>query len=253
MQYAIDKQGRRVHIDSATRGEKYTCPFCHGEMIVKRGDVYAHHFAHKSKELCDPWYSDNKGEWHRAMQAKFPTECQEARVTSKDNPKYFHIADVLIDNIVIEFQHSPMTNRVFEERSMFYLKEGYQVTWIFDYSEKDIFYYQSKPVGSYTLIDCPVRYNDILHRSVDTLKAEWKHSCKTLIDYNPEWNKNGSKLQVWIYAKLSGKSNGFIVIPRYSYQEWKYFGGDVKNARQYMDWVDVLTDIHNTEENRKIV
>ena len=37
----------RVHISQAQRGEVYYCFGCNGEMIMRRGEVKRHHFAHK--------------------------------------------------------------------------------------------------------------------------------------------------------------------------------------------------------------
>ena len=46
-----------------------------------------------------------------------------------------HIADIMVDGCIIEFQHSPMNNEVFEERSQFYSHFG-QLIWVFDLRDK---------------------------------------------------------------------------------------------------------------------
>ncbi len=45
----------RVHISQANRGETHYCFGCNGEMIIRRGELKRHHFAHKPPVLdwCD--------------------------------------------------------------------------------------------------------------------------------------------------------------------------------------------------------
>ena len=46
-----------------------------------------------------------------------------------------HRADVLIDRTVIEFQHSMMPVKAFDDRNNFYFNLGYKVIWLFDLSD----------------------------------------------------------------------------------------------------------------------
>ena len=68
-------------------------------------------------------------EWHRAWQNCFPAECREVVVQSGGVK---HVADVLINKTVIEFQHSPITAEEIAERNRFYIECGYKVVWVFD-------------------------------------------------------------------------------------------------------------------------
>ncbi len=126
---ANDKAGNRVSIEDITSGEQYYCPICGKELIIKAKESLAKatHFAHKSK-CTDTWKYD-MSEWHLAWQNQFPKECREVTV-EKNGIK--HRADVLINNTVIEFQHSPIKGEEIEERNNFYLSCGYQVVWMFD-------------------------------------------------------------------------------------------------------------------------
>lgn len=138
MYYANDKDGDRVFIDDAQKGEKYTCPACGDELIIKRGYIVDHHFAHKPHKNCDPWYKDRMSSWHRKFQSKFPPECQEIVLWNEDHTE-FHVADVFytlkgIGNVV-EFQHSPISRKEFVLRSEFYLSLGHRLIWIFDFCE----------------------------------------------------------------------------------------------------------------------
>ena len=113
MLIAIDKDGnsllsladgKRVHIDDANKTEKYYCPSCKSELILKRGEERIHHFAHRKCDECkDSWHYDMT-DWHYQWQNRFPPECQEV---VKNHNGETHRADVLIEEFktVFEFQH----------------------------------------------------------------------------------------------------------------------------------------------------
>ena len=129
---AVDKDNNKIEIENAKSNSIYYCPFCGKEVIAKNnGKIREHHFAHK--DVCtETWNYDNKTEWHKHWQSLFPN-CTEELVKKGDT---VHIADVLINNCVIEFQHSPMKIEEFRERNDFYSSLGYKVIWIFDLIEK---------------------------------------------------------------------------------------------------------------------
>lgn len=152
MYYASDKSGNRVYIENAKRGNDYFCPACKAQMTMKCGDVVAHHFSHKARKLCDPWYKDRMSDWHRKLQSMFPEECQEVTVWN-DSHSEIHFADVMFSyngaHYVLEFQHSPISRKEFISRSSFYLSLGYKLIWIFDFCEcespKKILYTSKEP------------------------------------------------------------------------------------------------------------
>lgn len=48
MWYAIDvRTGKRIHADNGSRYRTYRCPVCNGEVFLRSGQHYAHHFAHR--------------------------------------------------------------------------------------------------------------------------------------------------------------------------------------------------------------
>lgn len=154
---------------------KYFCPSCGGELIVKNGDKNVAHFAHKSLSDCDT-FSHDMSEWHRSWQAQFAREECEVPISlyvdelvyieaaerygfvydqyKTEKRKQFlmvqqqmyghhgqflllkHRADVCVDKTVIEFQHSPMSYKEFNERTWFYTAAGYKLIWIFDFCEQ---------------------------------------------------------------------------------------------------------------------
>lgn len=143
MYTANDETGKRISIDSAVKGNTYTCPACGDQMIIRRGDIVAHHFAHKSRSHCDPWYTGRKSAWHVKMQSIFPVDCQEAVIWDNYHCEY-HIADVAFSykgqRYVFEFQHSSITHKEFFERTAYYMNLGYKLRWIFDFRDKRIYY-----------------------------------------------------------------------------------------------------------------
>lgn len=131
---ANDKNGERISIENAIKTNEYVCPICGEPLIIKAENSRAvtKHFAHKKGTQCDGW-SHDKSEWHRAWQEKFPKQCREVVL---ENNGIKHRADVLINNTVIEFQHSSISHEEILERNNFYRSLGYNVVWVFDAIDK---------------------------------------------------------------------------------------------------------------------
>lgn len=134
MRFALDQNNNRVHVDSADPKESYFCPTCGEKLVLKKGEIRVHHFAHPANSKClDNWDYD-MSDWHVHWQEQFPHDSQEV-VKERDGKK--HRADVLLEDCktVIEFQHSPLKPSEFAERNRFYNSLGYKVVWIFDVIE----------------------------------------------------------------------------------------------------------------------
>lgn len=132
---ALNTYGERVSIENATQGDKYYCPVCGEPLTIRATNSLAvkTHFAHKRGTICyDDWTHD-MSEWHLSWQKQFPEQYREV-VIEKDGIK--HRADICINNIVIEFQHSPITGEEVAKRNDFYISCGYQVVWVFDATDK---------------------------------------------------------------------------------------------------------------------
>lgn len=140
--------------------ENYICPCCNEKVLFKSGSIKVPHFAHmKDSECSYSDYNNDMSEWHRWCQSLFPKEYREIIIT-KTNRELFpedfdefdedandtetHIADICYKNYVIEFQHSPMSSEVFDERTTFYLRAGYKLIWVFDWNHKidDLDFYE---------------------------------------------------------------------------------------------------------------
>lgn len=132
MRVANNKLKERVDISKALANEDYYCILCNENMIQKRGYKRCHHFAHKAGGHCEGSKYYDMSEWHRNWQDRFHVTTRE--IPLKDG-KEKRIADVLVNGIVIEFQHSNIPFKEFDGRNKFYNRLGYHVIWIFDGNE----------------------------------------------------------------------------------------------------------------------
>jgi hypothetical protein len=95
------------------------CANCQNKTVSKCGQVKIWHWAHKSKQHCDPWW-ENETEWHRGWKNNFPAEWQEnIHFDSITGEK--HIADIkTASGLIIEFQHSAIPPTEIQSREVFY-------------------------------------------------------------------------------------------------------------------------------------
>lgn len=114
MQYAQIGAERR----EAFPGGRGMCPICGSPTVAKCGARVIHHWAHATRRDCDPWW-ENETDWHREWKNLFPEECREISYTAPDGE--IHRADLVTPSgIVIEFQHSQMSDAERLSRESFY-------------------------------------------------------------------------------------------------------------------------------------
>lgn len=114
MQYALVDGARR----EAFRGGRGDCPVCGATAIAKCGPRILPHWAHAARRDCDPWW-ETETDWHRAWKNLFPPECREISHVAPDGE--IHRADIKTPTgIVIEFQHSAITDAERQSREAFY-------------------------------------------------------------------------------------------------------------------------------------
>ena len=127
---ALDEFGNRIYATETTsKGIKYFCPICKGEVRLRVGSLNTPHFAHISRLDCADDFISDMSEWHREWQMLFPERNREVVITYENE---IHRADVLCYGTVIEFQHSPISEDEFWRRNDFYTSAGYKVVWIFE-------------------------------------------------------------------------------------------------------------------------
>lgn len=124
--YALDEEGNKR---PPTPDLRATCPCCGTEVYAACGKIIKHHWRHKntSDSHCDDWYEMTL--WHLQWQELFPVESREV-VMQKGEIR--HRADVKIGNLIIEFQHSSLSNPKVKERESFYGSDPNKIIWIID-------------------------------------------------------------------------------------------------------------------------
>jgi competence protein CoiA len=123
MKYAL-RDGEKVE---ATKGAKGICPVCKRPVNAKTGERRAWHWAHQSNSDCDHWW-ESETEWHRNWKNNYPQEWQEVVLVDSESGEK-HIADIRTpDNLVIEFQHSPIEPEERFSREKFYKN----MVWVVD-------------------------------------------------------------------------------------------------------------------------
>ena len=163
MIFAIDEKGNRVHIEETHVKNKYFCPCCGEELVLKKGNMRKHHFSHKSTLFCGDGWNYDFSDWHIGWQTKFDRRYQEV-VKEYNGEK--HRADILIEELktVIEFQHSHLSPDEFDARNDFYKKLGYKIIWLFDmtkkfedgniksHEDKEYIYKWSRPINTFNYL-----------------------------------------------------------------------------------------------------
>ena len=191
MFYALNKDGVKIDAYEAIENEQYFCPICNNPVILKRGQVNTAHFAHENN-VCDDEWNYDMSPWHKRMQNNFAKEAHEV-VVSHQGKK--HRADVLIGEIVIEFQFSPITAAEFEDRNTFFKSAGYRLAWVFNLSQ----------ISEENLHESDEKENMMI----------WKHSMRIFAnsDYLGETN---DKFALWFsyYGDSEYEENGAEALQR---------------------------------------
>jgi len=52
IEFALDSKKNYIHINEASKDERYFCIDCLNPLIVRKGDIRDHHFAHKNESWC---------------------------------------------------------------------------------------------------------------------------------------------------------------------------------------------------------
>lgn len=136
MQVAKDAAGELVDIDMALLDGVYYCVKCGCELVQRRGVNIKAYFAHKTDSVCSKWHLN----WQRV----FPESCREVSLYSSG---VAHRADVLIGGIVLEFQHSGISEADWQSRSLFYGPDcETRLFWVYDRTDfhagSDLGFYQ---------------------------------------------------------------------------------------------------------------
>lgn len=121
--------------DSQKNDGPFLCPKCHHEVILRKGQVKVHHFAHKPPVLCQ--YGQGESEYHRACkqsifdflnQSEDVTDCELEKDLGKVVPDIYFVKDTV--KVAIEVQISSLTMSKIIERTEEYNRLGVYVLWL---------------------------------------------------------------------------------------------------------------------------
>jgi len=107
-------------LDDKNKRNNVKCICCNSKLIPKLGKIKVHHFAHENKIECDTFRTtDSMTFWHQYWQSFVDTKYFEV-VIEKNGKK--HIADIYnpTKNLIIEIQHSNISQQKIKEREDFY-------------------------------------------------------------------------------------------------------------------------------------
>lgn len=144
---AVKDGGSPVYAWEAERGSEYFCPECGREVVLKRGEVRAAHFAHASNSGCPNVSSESwqhlqmKENMIKLLRKYYGDEKIDSEVVIVDGRR----ADVILKvgvPLVIECQVSPISISELKARTKDYLDAGCRVSWVFHLNrvKRDDFY-----------------------------------------------------------------------------------------------------------------
>ena len=74
MLFANDYNDNKIHIEETQSNQTYYCPYCGTPLIMKKGDIRLHHFAHSNRHQCtDSWEQNHTYDmsiWHNEWPRK---------------------------------------------------------------------------------------------------------------------------------------------------------------------------------------
>lgn len=230
MFFALDETDVRVNAEDGIFSN-CSCPACRKPVMQKRGDTNRHHFAHIKKESSCPFEYNkdyiNMSEWHIRMQNYFPKEQREHIFTDKETGEK-HIADVYIEeiNTVLEFQYSSIKKQEFLDRTMFHLKEGRRLVWLFDESWKD---------------SDKKSYNNTFFTLGKLAKA-----------YNRITGPYSTKSYRWLYRRKFVEDGPPVYRPNYSVCVFTGAEGDVFHRILSLDEDHIIVSLHDITMSKEL-
>ena len=168
MIYGLTNESKRI---KAAPGVKAQCPSCKEDLIPKCGEIRVWHFAHHSIEDCDAWHQ-TETEWHIDWKNLFSIAEQEIYLGQ-------HWADVKCNGIVIEFQHSAISEIEIRDREHFYQK----MIWVLDATQWDF---------KWQAIESLDRERFYIVFWLDKLLSAWRRACAPILFHM------GGKEIIWV-------------------------------------------------------
>jgi hypothetical protein len=150
MKFAKCKSGYILALKAEIEDGPFRCPECRYEVILRKGDIYTHHFAHNPGEGCAlSEVEDSEGtgesELHRfAKKDIYQSLAKHVDVTNLKLERYLDSVRPDISfyfrgiPIAIEVQISSLRPDVIQRRTREYSRRGIFILWISPYGEAEI-------------------------------------------------------------------------------------------------------------------
>jgi hypothetical protein len=226
----------------AVKGVIGLCPSCNSELIAKCGNKMLHHWSHKRVSNCDPWW-ENEGEWHRNWKNHYPIDWQERLfIDAITNEK--HIADVITSNqLVIEFQNSPISQEERNSREKFYKN----MVWVVNGSNRKRDYKRFlKASKGFLPGESRSVYN--VRDTEDFFPMEWLNSTvPVVLDFN-ENNKLSIPQNDNLYCLMPFKTRRdyiITVIPRDVFINYTINGQWSSRVKYFSERIELQNTIQN--------
>jgi Competence protein CoiA-like family len=130
--------GERIYAGCAARGPDYACPGCRRNVILRKGQIRIHHFAHEPGQSC-AW---GEGETEDHLEAK--SKLYEAFVNRSlraeaewevpslggDRRADVFIWEMAAGPVALELQHTPILPEAMVTRTKAYMAAGVAPIWI---------------------------------------------------------------------------------------------------------------------------
>ncbi len=126
-----------IRADQAKKNERYVCPSCQQDLILKQGPIKHAHFAHYQQSTCQTFSEAESEEHLRAklllfkwLSQSFDEVEMEAYLSDLCQRPDLLFTDQRGLKICVEIQCSSLSLQRMVERTTNYLKHGYKVWWI---------------------------------------------------------------------------------------------------------------------------
>jgi competence CoiA-like predicted nuclease len=245
MLIAIDYNAKRISALSADKSSVYFCPLCKSELVLKQGTINIHHFAHKIDTSCDMGFRD-MSEWHINWQLAFGIENSEKVIDIGDHTR---ISDTNLNDVFIEFQHSPISYKEIRKRTKFYTLDNRHLFWIFDlkdqYDSGKIYLHKKNSFNNFVFKW--TNHNKAL-RGAEDIGSELLLQLKDDLIVNVKWMAYDNKLEFETLKVFAGtvmtKQQTIEYIKGRVNNNWQPTK-DFEKSSDYQTYKERVTDLDN--------
>jgi len=134
MLVGLSENDNRILARDATKESKFFCPSCQEQLILKKGNVKIHHFAHKAESTC--LYAGESLDHLQTKLQIYDALLQHPKVINVELEKPLGLVrpDIIFSmwgiEIVIEIQNSPIDIPEIDKRNTEYARLNTPILWL---------------------------------------------------------------------------------------------------------------------------